>query len=250
MIKTNDCIENKATFRVPVLPAASRLHRRTGTLQSCFAAENSAVTCGSSATAAKSSKFRFHIKFKPKSMAAALGPRSVLRCHPPTRTCYTRRRNCPTDAAAQLIKHAFFPVSSTPRRQQPSLQISQTEVLRGEVEASQLRRSREESETSWLGRGGVGGPLKGRGVRDLHNSLERQRRIDLKNAFDTLKIRVPEIAASDKASKLLILTKARDFCVSLGARETQLKRERERLRLRQESLANRVRLLQRGSKAA
>jgi len=123
MIKTNDCIENKATFRVPVLPAASRLHRRTGTLQSCFAAENSAVTSGSSATAAKSSKFRFHIKFKPKSMAAALGPRSVLRCHPPTRTCYTRRRNCPTDAAAQLIKHAFFPVSSTPRRQQPSLQV-------------------------------------------------------------------------------------------------------------------------------
>jgi hypothetical protein len=78
-------------------------------------------------------------------------------------------------------------------------------------------------------------------VRDLHNSLERQRRVDLKNAFDTLKVCVPEIAASDKASKLLILTKARDFCLSLGTREGQLRRETERLRMRQQLLSNRHR---------
>ena len=90
--------------------------------------------------------------------------------------------------------------------------------------------------------------MKRRDVRDLHNSLERQRRIDLKNAFDTLKVCVPSIAASDKASKLLILTKARDFCTSLGSTEAQLRREKERLLMRGEALANRVRLLQRANK--
>ncbi len=96
--------------------------------------------------------------------------------------------------------------------------------------------------------GGGGVVVKRREVRDLHNSLERQRRVDLKNAFDTLKICVPEIAASDKASKLLILNKARDFCMSLGSREAQLRREKERQRMRLETLTNRVRALQRAAK--
>ena len=126
-------------------------------------------------------------------------------------------------------------------------QISQTKVLREEADTAKLRRS-EESAGGWISRSSGGVVVKRRDVRDLHNSLERQRRIDLKNAFDTLKVCVPSIAASDKASKLLILTKARDFCASLGSTEAQLRREKERLLMRGEALANRVRLLQRANK--
>jgi hypothetical protein len=113
--KTTFINEDKATFRVPVLPAVSRLHRNKETRKRFIAADGVAAT---------SSKFRFQIRFKPKGVAtaAAGGLRSLLRCHPPSRTCYTRRRNGPADAA-RLIKDAFYPISSPPQRQHPSLQV-------------------------------------------------------------------------------------------------------------------------------
>ena len=67
-------------------------------------------------------------------------------------------------------------------------------------------------------------------VRDLHNSMERQRRIDLKRAFDGLKTCLPELADSDKASKLMILDKAAMFCTMLKKKESGLRGERERER--------------------
>ncbi len=111
--KTTFINEDKATFRVPVLPAVSRLHRNKETRKRLVAADGVAAT---------SSKFRFQIRFKPKGVATAGGSRSLLRCHPPSRTCYTRRRNGPADAA-RLIKDAFYPISSPPQRQHQSLQV-------------------------------------------------------------------------------------------------------------------------------
>jgi hypothetical protein len=115
--KTTLINEDEAKFRVPVLPAVSRLHHNKET-QKRF------VVGKSSATAVTSSKFRFQIRFKPKGVAtAAGGSRSLLRCHPPpSRTCYTRRRNSSSDAA-RLIKDAFYPISSPPQRQHQSLQV-------------------------------------------------------------------------------------------------------------------------------
>jgi hypothetical protein len=115
--KTTFINEDEATFRVPVLPAVSRLHHNKETRKRF-------VVGKSSATAATSSKFRFQIRFKPKGVAtaAAGGSRSLLRCHPPSSTCYTRRRNGPADAA-RLIKDAFYPISSPPQRQHQSLQV-------------------------------------------------------------------------------------------------------------------------------
>jgi hypothetical protein len=116
--KTTFINEDEAKFRVPVLPAVSRLHHNKETRKRF-------VVGKSSATAATSSKFRFQIRFKPKGVAtaAAGGSRSLLRCHPPpSRTCYTRRRNGPADAA-RLIKDAFYPISSPPQRLHQSLQV-------------------------------------------------------------------------------------------------------------------------------
>lgn len=44
--------------------------------------------------------------------------------------------------------------------------------------------------------------------RHLHNDMERQRRISLKNCFDSLKATVPSIAKKEKASKVAILNAA------------------------------------------
>lgn len=91
---------------------------------------------------------------------------------------------------------------------------------------------------------------KGRDVRDLHNSMERQRRVDLKNAFDSLKQCVPEIADSDRASKLVILDKAAQFCQTLLRRESNLTTEREKEKRRNALMKKKLTLLRTQSKTS
>lgn len=69
---------------------------------------------------------------------------------------------------------------------------------------------------------------KNREIRDLHNSMERQRRVDLRMNFDFLKVEVPELADLEKASKLTILNKASEYCRNLTARDLKLRRDRDR----------------------
>ena len=85
---------------------------------------------------------------------------------------------------------------------------------------------------------------KHRDVRDLHNSMERQRRVDLKRAFDGLKICVPELAQSDKASKLMILDKAADFCQMLKLKELNLSSEKDRERKKYLLLKKKLQMLE------
>lgn len=51
--------------------------------------------------------------------------------------------------------------------------------------------------------------------RHMHNSMERERRISLKKSFDTLKGCIPEIAVSQKVSKVSILKHARKYSIEL-----------------------------------
>merc|ERR1712203_138692 len=64
-----------------------------------------------------------------------------------------------------------------------------------------------------------GGRVDQREARDVHNQMERQRRQDLKNAYDSLKDFVPTIANSDRASKQMVLDKAIDYCKTLKNKE-------------------------------
>ena len=64
--------------------------------------------------------------------------------------------------------------------------------------------------------------------RELHNSMERQRRVELKDAYDSLKERIPSIATEDKVSKLMILNTASDFCRGMEGTLSKLRRERQR----------------------
>lgn len=63
--------------------------------------------------------------------------------------------------------------------------------------------------------------------RELHNSMERQRRVELKDAYDSLKERIPTIANEDKVSKLMILNTACDYSQSMETLYTRLRREKQ-----------------------
>jgi len=76
--------------------------------------------------------------------------------------------------------------------------------------------------------------------RELHNSMERQRRIELKDAYDHLKSIIPNISNVDKVSKLMILNTATDYCKSMEAKIGRLEliqqRESDKRRLLLEQL--------------
>ncbi|CAN9512622.1 unnamed protein product [Ophioblennius macclurei] len=78
--------------------------------------------------------------------------------------------------------------------------------------------------------------------RRTHNVMERQRRNELKNCFLRLRDNVPELTHNDKASKVLILKKARDCIGQLEDGARRLQARRDKLKARQDAL--KARLLQ------
>ncbi|XP_067641835.1 myc protein isoform X2 [Eurosta solidaginis] len=77
--------------------------------------------------------------------------------------------------------------------------------------------------------------------RNLHNDMERQRRIGLKNLFEELKKQIPSIKDKERAPKVNILREAAKLCEALTRENQQLcdTKEvlREQMRKRQEHLA-------------
>lgn len=70
--------------------------------------------------------------------------------------------------------------------------------------------------------------------------MERQRRNELKNCFMRLRDSVPELSHNDKASKVLILKKARDSIYALEDKGHRLQAKRNKLRAKQEELKARL----------
>ncbi|KAM9800249.1 uncharacterized protein ACBT44_016281 [Syngnathus typhle] len=81
--------------------------------------------------------------------------------------------------------------------------------------------------------------------RRTHNVMERQRRNELKNCFVRLRDNVPELSRNDKASKAVILKKARDCIHGLEENDRRLRAKRDRLGAKQEQLKARLRQLRR-----
>ncbi|XP_068605190.1 myelocytomatosis oncogene homolog [Brachionichthys hirsutus] len=79
--------------------------------------------------------------------------------------------------------------------------------------------------------------------RRTHNVMERQRRNELKNCFVHLRDNVPELSRNDKASKVVILKKARDCISSLENQADRLQTRRELLRVKQLELKARLQQL-------
>ncbi|XP_046892790.1 myelocytomatosis oncogene homolog [Hypomesus transpacificus] len=81
--------------------------------------------------------------------------------------------------------------------------------------------------------------------RRTHNVMERQRRNELKNCFLNLRDNVPELSQNDKASKVVILKRARDGIRSLEVEGRRLQARKDKLRDRQEKLKARLEQLRR-----
>lgn len=81
--------------------------------------------------------------------------------------------------------------------------------------------------------------------RSLHNNMERQRRIDLRNAFEELRLVVPEVAKKGRAAKVVILREAATYCDRLGSMSELMEKELVDLRKQQEFLRTRVSQLRR-----
>merc|ERR1712156_141765 len=69
---------------------------------------------------------------------------------------------------------------------------------------------------------------KCREIRDLHNSMERQRRVEQRNHLAYLKKQVPEVADVEKASKLTILRKAMEYCQLLANVDNRIRKDKDR----------------------
>lgn len=81
---------------------------------------------------------------------------------------------------------------------------------------------------------------KCRELRDMHNSMERARRVDLARHFIHLKTLVPELEGMDKASKLNTLNRSAEYCKHLHKTD---RKNIEELRRETEILANNKRKL-------
>jgi Myc proto-oncogene protein len=57
--------------------------------------------------------------------------------------------------------------------------------------------------------------------RNLHNNMERQRRIGLKNLFEELKCHIPSLKEKERAPKVNILREAAAYCTKLRREEEQ-----------------------------
>ncbi|XP_053681839.1 myc protein [Sabethes cyaneus] len=75
--------------------------------------------------------------------------------------------------------------------------------------------------------------------RNLHNDMERQRRIGLKNLFEELKRQIPTLREKERAPKVNILREAANLCQRLNREQEQL----NALRKQQQRLYARVRQL-------
>eukprot|EP00092_Neocalanus_flemingeri_P015032 GFUD01016236.1.p1 GENE.GFUD01016236.1~~GFUD01016236.1.p1 ORF type:complete len:432 (-),score=115.14 GFUD01016236.1:262-1557(-) len=80
-------------------------------------------------------------------------------------------------------------------------------------------------------------------AREVHNQMERQRRNELKVAFDDLKEVLPEVAQSDKASKQQILDKAVETCKVIKSTELSLQNRKNSLTKNNALLNEKLRLL-------
>ncbi|KAG6456990.1 myc proto-oncogene protein [Manduca sexta] len=75
--------------------------------------------------------------------------------------------------------------------------------------------------------------------RSIHNDMERQRRIGLKNLFDELKKQIPATRDKERAPKVVILREAASLCRKLSQEDI----EREKLRKKQNQLVARLKKL-------
>ncbi|CAB4061583.1 MYC [Lepeophtheirus salmonis] len=224
----------------------------TETVQSLIKAKSPPINTSSpnSSSSKDNVKFKFRMKFKsnnstsssPSSSNSSSSDNSLLRtsckrksasnntyCPPPPST--------PTKSSASRNLNESFSKSSSPSSLKTTSSSKRSSHGGGGHNSCNNNNSGNNNNSS--SRHSIS-EAKCREVRDLHNSMERQRRVDLRNNFDQLKVVVPELKDAEKASKLNILNKSAEYCKYLTSTDIRLRKEKEQLMNRNAALTQRL----------
>ena len=131
-----------------------------------------------------------------------------------------------SDNSRSVLKQKMKLVSSPVKK-------SSLGIMNKNMVQTSIRRRKEESLK-----------MKHQEAREVHNHMERQRRNELKVAFDELKACIPNIATSEKVSKQMILDTALDNCRLLKSREISLKMRMDKLKKGNADLKQKLKSLQ------
>jgi len=153
--------------------------------------------------------------------------------HGPKRRSAMKNAHCPSPTKEQPSRPAAVSPPS------PAAKAATAGSLKALRKAVSSRPAEERSASARRSTEG-GTEQKCRELRDLHNSMERQRRVDLKINFDQLKDKVPELRDTDKASKMVILNKAAEYSRLLLKTDLVLTSERDRVARRNAELRQRL----------
>lgn len=190
-------------------------------------------------------KFKFRMKFKSTMAAAHTLKKAAIanQHHRPSLTHQTSALTSVSDvrSSSQLLsnrerrksasKNAFCPPPNSTTSPSLSSSSSASSLKSSPAKKSRMSSNNHQpsppSGSSLLARN-KSDSEKCREIRDLHNSMERQRRVEQRNHLAYLKKQVPEVADVEKASKLTILRKAMEYCHMLATVDSRVRKERER----------------------
>lgn len=152
-----------------------------------------------------------------------------------------------SQAAAAAAASATTTAASTPNAKRSKLS---KKVNASSSSSSSTPNGRASSITTQLRRSQIvdsnGDEIETIEKRNLHNDMERQRRIGLKNLFENLKDKIPSLREKERAPKVNILREATILCTKL----TQEDREYEQQLKRRHRLQQRLKYLREQAAAA
>jgi len=158
----------------------------------------------------KDLKFVFSLKVKDSELGGVTAA-------PPGRSLL--KKNQPNAASRQIVHQVFNKRAYRKRQKLNETAMAVQSLLNADQHGTQADKL-----------------MKMQTDRELHNSMERQRRIELKNEFDKLKSLIPDIAHSDKVSKLNVLNYSAEYVKKLERADLRLKLKKSIMKEKREKL--------------
>lgn len=129
-----------------------------------------------------------------------------------------------SNGARKRVNQAAASISNSAKRTKISKKVTHASPSSGRVSvglssgATTPRRNQSE----------VGDEMETIEKRNLHNDMERQRRIGLKNLFENLKDKIPSLREKERAPKVNILREATLLCSKLTQEDREYKQQLDR----------------------
>lgn len=185
-------------------------------------------------------KFKFRMKFKSTQAASNMKKAAKL-SEKIISSSSTFSTSTPRERRKSASNNAYCPPpTASNSSKSPKAQQQQASPMKKSRGQSLLQQKAAKASAAAASANSSLDSDKCREIRDLHNSMERQRRVEQRNHLAHLKKQVPEVADLEKASKLTILRKARDYCHLLSNLDQRIRKEKDRETARNQMLKKRL----------